>query len=128
MTNIRVIGQETAKEYFSRVGKVTIRTKKHNKMEDESIPVYGSCIWGIEKAENPFQMTKINRKKLYQVVYPYLVDVIAKDGYTKFQLPARRSNNHNGFEVIIPVVDVNNISDLVSGMEGYFTLPTEVTI
>jgi hypothetical protein len=126
---IRVIGQETAKEYFSRVRKVTIRTKtKHNKMEDANFPVYGSCIWGIEKAENPFRMTKINRKKIYEVVYPYLVNVIAKDGYTEFQLPARRNNNYNGFEIITPIINVNNISDLVSGMEGYFMLPTEVTI
>ena len=122
---LRVVGQETAREYFARVGNVKIKTK-HNK--DAEFPVYGSCIWGIQKAEKPFEMTEINRSKMYQMEYPFLVDVIAKDGYSEFQLPARRSDNYNGFEIITPIVHINNISDLVSGMEGYFTLPTEVTI
>lgn len=122
-----------AKEYFGNVVRsVKVRSKieggKYGEERFSDFPVYGSCIRGIRKADESFYMTEINRDKLVTIEYPYLVDVIAKDGYTEFELPARRSDNMGGFEIITPVVYVNNISELVTGQKGIFTLPVDVEV
>ena len=101
--------------------------RKCGKLITGEFPVYGSCIRGIKKASEIFKMTEINRDKLSVIEYPYLVKVLAKDGYTEFYLPARRRDNCGGFEVITPVV-YNNISELVTGQKGIFSLPAYVEV
>lgn len=123
-----------AKEYFGHVVRsVKVRSKiegriKYGEEKFGEFPVYGSCIRGIRKADEPFYMTEINRDKLATIEYPYLVEVIANDGYTEFELPARRSDNMGGFEITTPVVYVNNISELVTGQKGIFSLPVDVEV